>query len=53
MKTTNERKAAERAAKRKAGLVPMEVWTRPEHRPKVKRYANRLNERATDQEGAV
>lgn len=48
--STNERKAAERAAKREAGLVPMEVWTRPEHRSKVKQYVERINKRAARQE---
>lgn len=51
MKSATERKAAERAAKRKAGLEPMEVWTRPEHKPKVRQYVERLNRRAAPQEG--
>lgn len=48
--STSERKAAERAAKRQLGLVPMEVWTKPEHRPKVKQYVERLNKRTAPQE---
>lgn len=44
-KSSSQRKAAERAAKRLAGLVPVEIWTRPEHKGRVLQYAERLNRR--------
>ena len=33
------RAARSRAAKRKRGLVPIEVWTHPDDRAKVQEYA--------------
>lgn len=38
----NTRKAAERARKRAAGLVKVEVWVKPEHAQKVRDYARKL-----------
>jgi hypothetical protein len=33
------RKSSERTRKRKAGLVPMEFWVRPEHKEKLRAFA--------------
>lgn len=40
--TDAERKRAERERKREAGLVPVQVWVRPEHAQAVREYADRL-----------
>lgn len=45
MKTASERKAAERARRRKEGLAPLEVWAHPEDHAAVKRYVERLTKR--------
>lgn len=42
-KTQNQRKAAERARKREAGLVKIEIWCRPKDRAKIIRFAASLN----------
>jgi len=36
--TANQRKAAERARKRLAGLIQVEVWIKPEHRTALKAF---------------
>ena len=46
MQKTASRKALERQNKRKAGLVPIEIWTRPEHKQAIKEYAAKLNKPA-------
>jgi hypothetical protein len=33
------RKASEKARRRKAGFVPMEFWVRPEHKEKLRAFA--------------
>lgn len=45
MKTANERKAAERARRRKEGLRPFEVWAHPGDWPLIKRLVERLAKR--------
>ena len=40
--TDAERKRTERERKRGAGLVPVQVWVRPEHVKKIRDYAARL-----------
>lgn len=50
--SATERKREERARYRKAGLVPVQVWVRPDNREKVQRYAERLNNRAAPLNGA-
>jgi hypothetical protein len=45
MKSASERKAAERARKRSAGLKAFEVWVHPADWPLVKRYIERLRKR--------
>lgn len=40
--TPAQRKAAERARKREAGLIRFEAWIRPEDRARVQRYVERL-----------
>jgi hypothetical protein len=42
-KTTNQRKADERARKRERGLIKVEYWIRPEHKDKLNRYVKRLS----------
>ena len=42
MTPANERKAQERKRKREAGLVPLEVWVKPEHVAAVRHYIERL-----------
>ena len=37
-KSSSERKATERQRKRDQGLVPVEVWIRPEHKGKLKEF---------------
>lgn len=37
-KSSSERKATERQRKRDQGLVPVEVWIRPEHKGKLKQF---------------
>lgn len=37
-KTATQRKATERQRKRDQGLVPVEVWIRPEHKAKLKQF---------------
>lgn len=44
-KDAAERKAAERARRRKEGLAPLEIWAHPEDHPAVKRYVERLAKR--------
>lgn len=41
--TAQPRKALERQRKRGAGLVPIEIWTRPEHKESIRKYAQQLN----------
>lgn len=36
--STSQRKAMERQRKRESGLVPVEVWIRPEHKGKLKQF---------------
>lgn len=45
MKTASERKAAERARKRKEGLKAFEVWAHPKDGPLIKRLVERLAKR--------
>jgi hypothetical protein len=45
------RKAAERERRQRQGLVRVEVYVRPADRGKVRKYAERLNKRASLQEG--
>jgi len=42
MTPASERKAAERKAKKAAGLVRCEVWVKPCHRVSIQQYAERL-----------
>ena len=42
VKTAAQRKAAERRAKREAGLKPIEVWAHPEDHEPIKGYAAKL-----------
>jgi hypothetical protein len=42
-KTTNQRKADERARKRERGLIKVEYWIHPEHKDKLNRYVKRLS----------
>ncbi len=42
--TPAERKRAEREAKRKVGLVPGEVWARPDDWPAIRDYVAKLND---------
>lgn len=51
MKTVSERKATERARRRKEGLKPLEVWAYPEDHPAVKRHAERLRKRRVHNQG--
>jgi hypothetical protein len=44
-KSAAERKAAQRARQHKEGLRKLELWIHPEHHPKIKRYAERLERR--------
>ena len=37
-KSASQRKATERQRKRESGLVPVEVWIRPEHKAKLKEF---------------
>ena len=37
-KSAVQRKATERQRKREQGLVPVEVWIRPEHKGKLKEF---------------
>lgn len=37
-KSAVQRKATERQRKRDQGLVPVEVWIRPEHKGKLKEF---------------
>lgn len=46
MITPAQRKAAERDRKRSAGLVPLEVWTRPEHKAAIQKYTAKKNKPA-------
>ena len=39
----NTRKAQERARKRAAGFVKVEVWVKPEHAQKVREYVRKLS----------
>lgn len=41
-KPAAQRKAAERARRRKQGLAPLEVWARPEHHAQIKALAASL-----------
>lgn len=41
-RTAAARKKRERQRLRDAGLVPMEVWVRPDLRERIKRYIERL-----------
>ena len=41
---TNQRKAAERQRYKDAGLVPVQVWVRPEHRQAINDLANTFNQ---------
>jgi hypothetical protein len=45
MTPDKDRKAAERRRYRDAGLVPIEVWVKPEHKAKVQQYAAKLREK--------
>jgi hypothetical protein len=36
------RKAAERARKRAQGLISLEYWILPEHRPRLDKYVEKL-----------
>jgi hypothetical protein len=42
MTPDKDRKAQERRRYRDAGLVPIEVWVKPEHKAKVQQYAAKL-----------
>jgi uncharacterized membrane protein YqiK len=42
MTPDKDRKAAERRRYRDAGLVPIEVWVKPEDKAKVQQYAAKL-----------
>lgn len=42
MKTASERKAAERAKKRSAGLRAYEIWAHPQDWPRIRKYIDRL-----------
>lgn len=37
-----QRKSAERERKRALGLVKLELWLRPEHHERVRKYAERV-----------
>lgn len=37
-----QRKAAERARKRAQGLISLEYWVLPEHRPRLDKYVEKL-----------
>lgn len=43
-KTGAERQSNHRNNKRAAGLVPMEIWTKPEHKQAIKQLASDLND---------
>jgi hypothetical protein len=43
--TNAEAKRAERQRKRDAGLVPKEVWIRPEHTEELREVERRLREK--------
>lgn len=45
-KTPAERKEAERQRHRDLGRVEVRVWVQPEDRPRVQRYADRINQGA-------
>lgn len=45
LKTSAERKAAERARRRSEGLKPFEVWAHPKDWPLIKRLVERLAKR--------
>jgi hypothetical protein len=45
MATAAERKAAERARKRKGGMMGFEIWVHVADWPLVKRYIDRLNKK--------
>lgn len=51
--TPAERKKAERQRKRSAGLVPLEVWVRPEHKDAVVKFVARLQKAADRTRGDV
>lgn len=42
--TPAERKAAERARKKAAGLVKLDVWTKPEHIAAIKAFVATLSQ---------
>jgi len=41
-----QRKAAERARKRAQGLILLEYWVLPEHRPRLDKYVGKLKQEA-------
>ena len=41
--TVSERVQKLRDKRRAAGLIKLEIWTRPEHREQIKEYADQLN----------
>lgn len=51
-KSASERKAAERERRDREGLARVEVYVRPVDRGKVRKYAERLNRRASSLNGA-
>lgn len=42
--TAKPRKALERQNKRNQGLVPIELWVKPEHKERIKQKAKELNQ---------
>jgi hypothetical protein len=48
MKTDAERQAAARERKRARGLVSMQVWTYPEYKQFVARFAEKMNKTRED-----
>lgn len=42
-KSAAERKRLERQRKREAGLKKIEIWTKPDHEEKIRKYAEKLN----------
>lgn len=53
MKTPAQRKAAERARLKDAGLVAVTVYVLPESRDLLRRYVKRLNQRVHRQQAAT
>ena len=43
-KTPAQRKQAERKRLRAAGLIPVQVWVKPEHAGQIRELAKKLNQ---------